>query len=171
MVAHVIRQREWTEQELKAEGLSYYERKKDVVMARRLPQGTGRLHIAVDYETLVVEDGHIICYKPGDQALESLDSYEHWPCREDIFRETYKPWDEPDWKPGKAERDLMQRGCTPFFKAAGVWAKRLTKPTYVQSMESPQPALIPAGQWLVIGQDGGPYHMNDKAFRERYIMR
>jgi hypothetical protein len=126
--------------------------------------------VKVDYETLVVQDRHVMIYNAGDTLHGSLDDYEHWPCERGIFRDTYRPWDEPDWQPTATERDLMRLGCMPYYKFAGIWAKRLIEPAYVQSLESPVPVLIPPGQWLVIGAEGAPYHMNDAAFRVRYTL-
>jgi hypothetical protein len=90
--------------------------------------------------------------------------------RRDLFRQTYRQWDEPDWKPNAAENHLMENGCRPFYKAVGVWAKRLRKSAYVQSLESPEPVLVPPGRWLCIGTEGEPYNMNDGNFRTRYIV-
>jgi hypothetical protein len=170
MVANVIRQKAWTEPELRADGFQYYQRNKAVVMVRQLPRDTSPVHVKVDYETLLVQDNHVMCYGVGDTIQPNLDDYDHWPCELDIFKETYKPWDEPDWWPTPVESDLMSRGCMPYYKFTGVWAKKLTQPTYVQSLESPAPALIPPGQWLVIGAEGAPYHMNDAAFTSRYTL-
>ena len=166
----VIKQKPWNENELRTNGFEYYQRVKEMVMVRQVSRGNAPLRVKVDFETLVIEGDHVMCYEPGERVRGNLDEYEHWPCEVSIFKETYKPWDEPGWKPSPAERDLMVRGCAPVYKFSGVWARPLTEPTYVQSLESPKPARIPAGQWLVIGAQGAPYHMNETAFHARYTL-
>ena len=40
-------------------------------------------------------------YDPGDgQTKTTVDEYEHWPVRSDLFRKTYKPWiNHREWQP------------------------------------------------------------------------
>lgn len=166
----VIKPRTWTERELRAAGFRYYERKKEVVMARPLPAAEAPKTIRTPWETLTVDAGYMICYQPGKSARRSLDEYEHWPCHPDIFQDTYRAWNTAGWKPNAAERDLMQRGCKPYYKVAGVWAKCVTEDVLVQSLESTQPARIPAGAWVAIGEKGAPYHLDDPGFRARYVI-
>lgn len=110
-------------------------------------------------------------YDPGDGIRQdSIDDYNHWPVRSDIFRRTYRVWDESNWQPNDAEHHLMAQGCLPYYKHSGVWAKRLTEPVWMQSLESVQPVEVPPGRWLVIGTEGEPYHEADARFRERYIV-
>lgn len=167
LVVNVLRQQKWTEAELIAADFGLYYPTKRLVMARVLPDAKS---IEITLETLAARKGDIICYAPGTIVHQNLDEYEHWPVRRDLFRQTYRQWDEPDWKPNAAESHLMEHGCRPFYKAAGVWAKRLRKSMYVQSLESPEPVLVPPGRWLCIGTEGEPYHMNDENFRTRYIV-
>jgi hypothetical protein len=168
-MSEIIRQRNWTEKELRDAGFHYYHRKKSLVMARRLPESEAPLTIWANREKLTVQAGYMICYNPGKKAHPRLEDYEHWPCAPDIFRSTYKAWDSP-WKPRPAEKRLIAHGCKPYYKHTGIWAKRLTEETYIQSMESPKPVLIPAGDWIAIHGAEHPYHMSDKGFRERYTL-
>ena len=108
--------------------------------------------------------------RDGSFPRENLDDYDHWPVRRDLFRQNYRAWNEPGWKPNAAELHLITHGCRPYYKKVGVWAQCLQHPMYVQSLESPRPALIPPGRWLCIGVQGEPYHMNDREFRSRYIV-
>ena len=131
----VLRQRKWTEAELITADFKLYYPTKRLVMARVLPDSK---NITVTLETLVARKGDIICYTPGNVIHENLDEYDHWPVRRDLFRQTYRQWDDPDWKPNEVEVYLINHGFRPFYKAAGVWAKRLRRPVYVQSLESPE---------------------------------
>lgn len=166
-MTEIIQPKVWTEKAFRTAGFHFYQRQKSLVMARRLPENEAPLKIRANRETLTVSAGYMICYSPGKKVASKLEDYEHWPCEPEIFHANYRAWDT-FWKPRPAERDLMARGCKPYYKHAGVWAKRLVEDSLVQSMESPEPALIPAGDWIVIDQTGNPYHMSDKAFRERY---
>ncbi len=169
-MSEIIRQHTWTEAELCTEGFRYFGRKKEIVMARRLPAAEAPLQVTMNHETVTVPAGYIICYSPGKNVQHKLDEYEHWPCANDDFEASYVEWDELKWKPRPAERDLMTRGCRPYYKNIGVWAKRLKQPTYIQSKESPKPFLVPVGDWVVIGNKGAPYHMDDAGFRARYSL-
>src|SRR5262249_40379849 len=114
--------------------------------------------------------GYMICYDAGDGHVRSaLDDYHHWPVEPRIFLKTYRKWDNKDtWQPNPAEKHLMKLGCNPFFKFAGVWAKRLKKPTWLQSLESVEPILMPVGGWVTIGIEGEPTSMTEAEFRKRY---
>ena len=162
----VLRQRPWTETELKTTGFTYFEPIKRLVMARLLKEITD---VQVTLEVLVADEGDIICYTPGAVLHDNLDDYEHWPVRRDLFKQTYKRWNLVGWKPTEPEVFLLSKGCRPYYKSVGVWALKLTMGVTVQSLESPEPVLVPAGRWLCIGTEGEPYNMSDKNFRIRYI--
>jgi hypothetical protein len=168
-MAYIIRQKKWTDKELHSAGFRYYHRRKSLVMARRLPESEAPLTIRANRETLTVQAGYIICYDPGRKAHTRLEDYDHWPCAPEIFHATYKAWDTP-WKPRLAEKRLLDSGCKPYYKFVGVWAKQLEEDTYIQSLESPQPILIPTGDWVAIQGQEHPYHMSDEGFRERYTL-
>jgi hypothetical protein len=164
----VLRQRNWSEAELKASRLRYYAPRKQLVMARVL---NAAVDVQTTIEILEARKGDVMVYDPGDgTARAKLENYEHWPVNRDLFRKTYKVWDDRHWHPTKAEAHLLALGCLPYYKYRGVWAMRLTQPVYIQSLESPEPVEVPPGRWLVIGAEGEPYHMNDAKFRERYIV-
>ncbi len=165
-----IRQRPWTEEELKAAGFQYYWRQKQIVLARELPPNEAPKTIKAPWATLVADAGEIICYSPSYEARPTLDDYDHWPVRREIFEADYAPWDEPDRTTTPAEMHLLRQGCKPYYKRAGVWARRLTKPTYVHSLESTEPVLYPPGAWLLIGSQGEPWATDDQSFRSRYIV-
>ena len=163
----ILRQRKWTDDELKAGGFRYFQPIKRLIMARLLAENK---RIDIETETITGKIGDFICYRPGTEARDNADDYDHWPVRRDIFFKNYKAWDDPDWQPNPAERHLLSTGCQPFYKALGVWAQRLHHPQRVQSLESPIPAVISPGYWLIIGVEGEPYSMSDESFRGRYAV-
>ncbi len=162
----ILQQRNWTEAQLRAAGFEYFLKRKLLVMAREL---THTRRIDVSLETLVAQPGDILCFDPGDKRRKSLNDYDHWPVRGDLFQSVYRPWDERNWQPNAAEQHLLKHGCRPYYKVSGVWARRLRRSMLIQSLESPHPVKVPAGYWLCIGSQGEPYHMSDRKFHERYV--
>jgi hypothetical protein len=163
----VLRQRTWTEPELRVSGFTYYEPRKRLVMARVVRQST---NIELTLETLMADAGDIVCYDPGTHPRPELDDYDHWPVQRSLFKETYRPWDDPAWRPNPAEAHLMLNNCRPYYKWVGIWALKLPISIYVQSLESPEPAVVPKGRWLCIGSQGEPYNMSDESIRARYLI-
>lgn len=161
----VLRQRSWTESQLQAAGFHYYEPVRNIVMARMIDESQ---EISATIEILQASSGDIICYRPDGIRHRSIDDYDHWPVKREIFAKTYRRWEDPRWRPNAAEGFLMEHGCLPYYKALGVWALRLPIAIYMQSLESPQPVVVPPGRWLCIGAEGEPYHMSDDSFHERY---
>src|SRR4051794_19808417 len=98
-MVNVITQRNWTEQELSAEGFCYYPRKKQIVMVRELPASEAPMTIRTQWDTLVATAGYMICYDPGKTIRPTLNDYYHWPVRPDHFKQTYQAWDEPGLSP------------------------------------------------------------------------
>jgi hypothetical protein len=127
-------------------------------------------NIELTLEVLRAGAGDVLCYTPGTAAQPHIEDYEHWPVRRDLFKQNYKPWDDPKWRPNSAEAHLMMHGCRPYYKVSGIWAQKLGVAIYVQSLESPEPVLVPPGRWLCIGTKGEPYNMNDEDFHERYVV-
>jgi hypothetical protein len=167
--SEIIRQSDYTEQELRALGFQKFERKKQVVMARELPDEEAPKYIQMsDGSTTVATAGYKICYMAGDLPRPNLHDYPHWPVEPSIFNQTYRAWDEPNWQPTPAEIHLIQLGCRPYYKAAHVWAKEIREDTYIQSIEHEQPVLAETGKILAIGVKGEPYTMGDQTFSERY---
>ena len=167
----VLRQRKWTNAQLKQVGFSYFLPVKRLVMARMLPQAESPKVIDQTKESLIAHTGDIICYSTGEEAESTIEAYDQWPVRADLFKKSYKPWDVLPWKPNQAQIHLWKNGCKPFYKAVGVWAMRLEKPVYIQSLESPEPVLVTPGRWLCIGAQGEPYHMNAQEFTSRYLIK
>lgn len=166
----VVRQRTWTERELRAEGFRHYASRRQVTMVRRLPPDEAPKVIKTPWDTIVAQAGYYIAYQTSEAPGKPLDAYAPRPIEPDIFKTTYAPWRVPDWKPSPTEAHLMKLGCKPFYKTVGVWAKRLTEPTYVQSIESDQPSLSPAGAWLCIGSAGEPWTVTNEWFHRRYVV-
>jgi len=168
-MSHVIKEKAWSEEELRQSGFERYQRKKQIVMARRLPAGEAPLYIKTEQgDTLIAEAGYMICYDAEAELQSSIADYHHWPVDPDIFAQTYALWPVSGWSPNPVQRHLMQHGCKPYFKSAGVWAKSLTEDAYIQSREHEKPVLVKQGRVMAIGAEGEPYHMGDKTFHERY---
>lgn len=170
MVMNVLKQRTWTEEELRAEGFRQYQRKKTVVLARELRPGEAPKRIKTAWDTLVALAGFMICYDVSDgRKHKTLDSYQHWPVEPSIFLKTYRKWDNhTPWTPNPAEKHLLELGCKPYYKHVGVWGKKLKTPQWLQSREGIEPILIPAGGWITIGIEGEPTSMTEYEFRKRY---
>lgn len=166
----VMRQRDWTDAELRAAGYRYYQRRKQLVLAGRLPPSAAPLEIHYPLETVIAEAGDVICFEVGDVVHQRVLDYEHWSVKPDIFLETYRKWDVPGWQPGPPVKYLMKHGCRPYYKSQGAWAIRLSEATWIQSLESSEPLLVPEGMWLLIGTSGEPWHNSDEQFRSRYVV-
>jgi hypothetical protein len=169
----VLRQREWTEQELHENGFRYYARRKSVVLARELPPEEAPLKIVYENDILIATEGYMICFSAGWQKRKSLYDYFHWPVAPDHFADLYLAWDEPTWKPKRGEKHLMSLGCKPYYNAVGVWAKKLTHPQWIQSVENDRPFEVPTGAWLLLGSKGSakgaPYWSTGKGLQKRFI--
>jgi len=165
----VIRQKQWTEDELRAKGYEYFERIKEVTLVRELPPQEAPMEIKTSWgDTLIATAGYMICYRAGMVKRTSREDYEHWPVEPSIFAQTYKPWDEEDWKPNPAENYLLMSGCQPYYKSSGVWARKLDEDAYLLSLEHERPVKVRTGQYVAIGVDGEPYSMGDNTLHSRY---
>lgn len=150
----ILRQRDWSEQELLDNGFRYYERRKYVVLARELPPEEAPLTMRYENDVLTATAGYMICFNADWRKRKSLYDYHHWPVAPDHFADTYHEWDDPTWKPNRGEKHLMSLGCKPYYNAAGVWAKKLTHPQWIQNPEQTEPFEVPAGAWLILGATG-----------------
>lgn len=166
---NVIKQRNWTDQELILAGFEHYDRIKQVVMARRLSEAEAPLTIQTEWgEQLVAEVGYAICYRAGNVIQPSLNDFYHWPVEPYIFDDTYRPWDQRNWTATPTEKHLMTLGCRPYYKLASIWAKQITKTIHMQSPEHQLPVKVEPGRYLVIGAHGEPYTMGPDEFFSRY---
>lgn len=164
-----IRQRNWTNEELRAEGFRYYERKKQLVMAARLPERLAPLPISYPLETVQADAGDVICFDPSGEAKDNWRQYDHWSVKLDIFMAVYRNWDQENWIPSPAQHHLLSLKCKPYYKVSGVWAKYFTEPIWVDAIESVEPALV-SHVWIAVGAKGEPWHIEDDLFRARYIV-
>lgn len=164
----IIRQQHWTEESLLAAGFQHYERIKQLVLARQLPESEAPLRIPTSRgDTLIAHEGYMIVYMAEGERKAHPEDYHHWPVEPAIFRKTYLAW-QGDWYPSAAQKHLLDYGCKPYYKASGIWAKVLKEDTYIQSIEHPEPIIVAAGDLLAIGEDGEPYHMGEQTFAARY---
>ena len=160
--AEVLRQRDWSEDALRAAGFRFWLPRKRLVMARELSAAQTVMSNAGPLQAL---PGDILCYRPDDPAQSG--EGERWPVRRELFEGVYRPWDEALPQLAGLEA-LQQAGCRPWYKYRGLWALRLQAARRVQSLESAQPVTVAAGNWLLIGLAGEPWHMDDAAFHSRY---
>ncbi len=173
-IDQVLRQRDWSEQELLENGFRYYARRKSVVLARELPPEEAPLKIAYEDDILIATAGYMICFSAGWLKRKSLYDYFHWPVAPDHFADLYLEWDEPDWKFNWGQKHLMLLGCKPYYNAVGVWGKKLTQPQWIQSVENEKPFEVPAGAWLFLGAKGSakgaPYWGLGNGFSKKFIV-
>ena len=157
----ILKQRQWTEAGLRRDHFHRYDRKQFVVLARELQAIESPMRIKTGWDTLVAHTGYMICYDVGGgESRARMNDYPHWPVEPKIFLKTYRKWDQAiPWQPNAAEQHLMELGCKPYYKFVGVWAKKLRKPLWMQSLESVEPILVPAGGWVTIGIEGEPTSM------------
>jgi hypothetical protein len=160
---------QWTDEALIADGFQSCQPIKRLVMARRLPADEAPKIIESDGETLTAEAGYWIAYVAGKTLKATLDEYEPRPIEPHIFAETYRPWDEPDQTLTVTQAHLQQLGCQSYYKFANIWAKQLSTETWIQGMESDEPVLTPAGEWLCIGAGGEPWSVTDEWFQTHYL--
>jgi len=170
-MSKVIKQQNWTDAKLEDEGFKRFARKKEIVLARRLPDEEAPKEIHTSWgDLLVAGQGYMICYTAEYDAKPNIDDYDHWPVEPNIFNETYAQWDE-DWQPTPAEEHLMENGCFPYYKVAGVWAKEVNEEgVYMQSLEHTEPIPVEKGRMMAIGAKGEPYAMGKQTFHNRYDM-
>lgn len=161
-------QRDWTDQELVADGFLYYHPVKRITMARMLPPEEAPKTMKAAGHTVTAEAGYWIAYTAGKVLKDILDDYKPRPIEPEIFVETYKPVNNPNWHPTPTQSHLQRLGCQPYYKTAGVWAKQLTVETQVQSMESTEPSLAAKGTWLCIGVEGEPWTITEDWFQAHY---
>jgi hypothetical protein len=170
-MSEVIQPKKWSEEELKEAGFKKYARRKIIIMARRLPAWEAPLEIKTDQgDVLVAQVGYMICYDAGDTPHKLLSDFYHWPVEPKIFEATYREWDEKlEMTP--AMQRLIELGCRPYYKTAGVWAKDLDEDVYIQSLEHEKPVLVQKNRYIAIGSEGEPYHMSEQSFHNRYDPR
>jgi hypothetical protein len=171
----VLLQRDWTDQELLENGFRYYERRRQVVMARELPSEEAPLSILYGDDTLIATAGYMVCFLGDGRKRENPYDYHHWPVAPDHFTDLYRELDDPTWKPNHGEKQLMSFGCKPYYNVAGVWAKKLTHPQWIQNPEQNEPFKVPAGTWLIICSIGSargvPMWSFDEGFKRRFIIK
>lgn len=166
MADEVLQQRDWTDEDLLAAGFRFFLPRKRLVMARAM--GQARTIRTAD-GPLQALPGDMLCFRPDGRARARADEHEHWPVRRDLFDQNYQRWDEP--LPDLPDLPVFfQSGHTAWYKHRGVWARRLTARRRIQSLESARPVQVRAGQWLLIGSAGEPWHMDDDAFGGRYFL-
>lgn len=143
--------------ELRQQGFMPY-RKTGVTYARRMETNF----------TVRIESGDIITGFPGDYVCVNPDDDTRWIVNGDIFARTY----EPDAintiriRMGTVQHKLLLQGFKPYRKHQLTWAKKLSFPMIVQTLEGNVHAK--AGDYLCVGIDGDQWPQPAARFERLY---
>jgi hypothetical protein len=151
---------QWSDHEMLTYGFLYYQPIKHLTMAR----------MVVSDETLNSVDGYWIAYVAGDTSQENGDDYQLRLIAPDIFHKSYQPWDETNWQATSIEAHLLSLNCQAYYKSVGVWAKQLSTPRSIQSMESGEIAVAPKGTWLCITMERKAWTIPEAHFYAQYLL-
>src|SRR5579871_2020505 len=83
-------QRQWTNQELMADGFLVYRPVKRITMVRILPPEEAPKTMKASRNTITAEAGYWIAYAAGATLKRTLDDYEPRPIAPGIFAKTYR---------------------------------------------------------------------------------
>jgi len=166
----IYAQRHWTDQALIEDGFLSYRPVKRVTMARMLSSEEAPKTVKASGNAIIAQTGYWIAYAADEALKATLDDYKPRPIEPDIFAISYRPWNERNWRPTSTEAHLQQLSCKPYYKVAPVWAKLLTAETWVHSLESAWPTLVPRGEWLCVGVEGEPWSVTEAWFQAHYLL-
>jgi hypothetical protein len=159
-------QRDWTDQELMADGFLSYRPVKRITMVRMLPPEEAPKTMKAAGNTITAEAGYWIAYVAGDALKETLDDYKPRPIEPDIFAETYRPWDEPNWQLTPTEAHLQRLAASPITKSPASGQNSWPKPGCGWKRE---PSLAPKGAWFCVGT-GEPWSITEAWFQAHYLL-
>lgn len=154
-------QRDWTNQELLADGFLSYSPVKRITMAR-IP--------STDETLKTIKVGYWIAYVTGETLKEKGDGYQLCLIEPSVFLKSYKPWDEPNWQPTLAEAYLQRLNCQPYYEIAMVWAKQLSKPIWILGIDCDEILLAPKDDWLCLNTEGKLWTTPQEYFYTRYLL-
>jgi hypothetical protein len=163
-------QRDWTDQELVADGFLSYRPVKHITMVRMLPPEEAPKTMKAAGNTITAEAGYWVAYVAGETLKATLDDYNPRPIEPVIFAETYRHWDEPNIELTPTETHLQELGCNTYYKTGSIWAKKLDTEIWVQGIESNKPTRTPSGMWLCVGMEGEPWSITDAWFQAHYLL-
>ena len=111
-------------------------------------------------------NGEVLHGQPGDYACVSPDDGGKWIVARKIFEQTYAPAKlKPDQQPGIYAR-LSNSGFRPYRKHQITWAKKISKPLLVHTLEGDVTAH--RGDYLCIGPKGEPWPQEASRFEAHY---
>jgi hypothetical protein len=144
--------------ELRKQGFRPY-RKTTVTYAKQIAN-----NFAVRLDT-----GDVIYGKAGDFACVSPDDGSRWVVERGIFNNMYTdiPVDKSRVRPGATEYRLLLQGFRPYHKHQVTWAKRISQPMIVHTLEGDVRAE--EGDYLCIGQNGEQWPQPAKRFEKHYV--
>lgn len=126
---------------LRAQGFQPY-RKTAITYARQMTQPF-RVRLR-NGDVLSGAAGDYVAYSPGDD--------ERWIVQRDIFEQTYAPKARDASVPDAIHRGLLTRGFRPYSKHQITWARKLTRPARVRTLEGEVHAET--GDYLCVGPQG-----------------
>jgi hypothetical protein len=112
------------------------------------------------------DNGEVLRGKPGDYACVSPDDGGKWIVARDIFKDTYAPVKiKPAQQTGIHAR-LLNSGFRPFGKNQVTWAKKVSKPIRLHTLEGD--IIAQPGDYLCIGSKGEPWPQKADRFEAHY---
>jgi hypothetical protein len=113
-----------------------------------------------------LKNGDTIYGAKGDYVCTDADTSERWIVAADIFEDTYRHISRPNVPLNKRNRLLEHYHFHIFLKIAVTWARQLTQPMLVNTLEGPVSAQ--AGEYLCIGAKGEQWPQLRDRFEENY---
>lgn len=119
--------------------------------------------------TVRLENGDVIYGHTGDYACVSPNDGSRWVVEKGIFSRMYTRAnvDTSRFRPGTPEYRLLRQGFRPYQKHQVTWAKRITAPMVVHTLEGDVRAE--EGDYLCVGADGEQWPQPAKRFEAHYV--
>src|SRR5262245_49268860 len=99
-----------------------------------------------------LKNGDVIYGMKGDYVCTDNETTERWIVASDIFEDTYRHISRTQVPRNKRNRLLEHYRFHLYYKVAITWARQLTQPQIVNTLEGPVSAQ--AGEYLCVGTKG-----------------
>lgn len=143
--------------QLRKQGFAPY-RKTGITYARKMDKSF----------TVRIESGDILQGHAGDYVCVNPDDNSRWIVNRDIFDRTYAP--DPintiRIKMGTVQHQLLLQGFKPYRKHQLTWARKLTLPMIVHTLEGD--VYANAGDYLCVGIEGEQWPQPAARFEKLY---
>ncbi|MFN8372546.1 MAG: hypothetical protein U0694_06680 [Anaerolineae bacterium] len=113
-----------------------------------------------------LKNGDVIYGAKGDYVCTDTDASERWIVADDIFEQTYRRVTRSKVAAAQRSRLLERYHFHIYRKTAVTWAKELTQPMMVHTLEGPVSAE--AGEYLCMGAQGEQWPQMRERFEENY---